>query len=118
MSADVTTETKDGITSESQCIGKVYDKTEFDRNDWTIEGEPSTRVVIDRPSTVELTCASVVNRIPEVLMAPAGYITTEMMPENIYKQESLDKYLFDMDEYLEAMSDNCDCHDDDCDCNK
>lgn len=118
MSAVVTTETKEGITIESQCIGKVYDKTEFDRNDWTIEGEPSTRVVIDRPSTVELTCASVVNRIPEVLMAPAGYITTEMMPENIYKQESLDKYLFDMDEYLEAMSGGCECHDDDCDCKK
>lgn len=51
-------------------------------------------------------------------MAPAGYITTEMMPENIYKQESLDKYLFDMDEYLEAMSGGCECHDDDCDCKK
>ena len=114
MSAVVTTETKEGVTIESQCIGKVYDKTEFDRNDWTIEGEPSTRVVIDRPSTVELTCASVVNRIPEVLMAPAGYITTELMPENLYKQQSLDKYLFDMEEYLSAMSacdDGCDCDD-------
>ena len=111
MSAVVTTETKEGIVIESQCIGKVYDKDEFDRNDWTIEGEPSTRVVIDRPNTVELTCASVVNRIPEVLMAPAGYFTTELMPENFYKQERLDKYLYE-------IVDDCGCEHDDCNCNK
>lgn len=98
MSAVVTTMTKEGIVLETECIGKVYDSTEFDCNDWTIEGEPNTRVVIERPATVELTCASVVNRIPEVLMAPAGYFTTEYMPENFYKQESLEKYIFDMEE--------------------
>lgn len=111
MSAVVTTTTKEGITIESECIGKVYDKTEFDCNDWTIEGEPNTRVVIERPSTVELTCATVVNRIPEVLTAPAGYFTTEYMPENFYKQESLDKYVMEYD----CCDDEC-CCDDHCDC--
>lgn len=111
MSAVVTTTTKEGITIESECIGKVYDKTEFDCNDWTIEGEPNTRVVIERPSTVELTCATVVNRIPEVLTAPAGYFTTEYMPENFYKQESLDKYVMEYD----CCDDKC-CCDDHCDC--
>lgn len=100
MSAVVTTTTKEGVVLETECIGKVYDSTEFDCNDWTIEGEPSTRVVIERPATVELTCATIVNRLPEVLMAPAGYFTTEYMPENFYKNESLENYLFDMD---------CDC---------
>ena len=107
MSAVVTTETKEGITLQTECIGKVYDKTDFDCNDWTIEGEPNTRVVIERPATVELTCATVVNRIPEVLSAPAGYFTTEFMPENIYKTESLDKYLLTVDECCEH--DHCDC---------
>ncbi len=106
MSAVVTTTTKEGIVLESECIGKVYDSNDFDCNDWTIEGEPNTRVVIERPATVELTCASVVNRIPEVLMAPAGYFTTEYMPENFYKQESLEKYLID----FEADEDDCGCH--------
>lgn len=115
MSAVVTTTTKEGIVIESECIGKVYDKTEFDCNDWTIEGEPNTRVVIERPATVELTCATVVNRIPEVLMAPAGYFTTEYMPENFYKNESLEKYLFDFDEC--DCDENCDCNDNhDCGC--
>ena len=106
MSAVVTTETKEGIIIESQCIGKVYDKDEFDCNDWTIEGEPSTRVVIERPSTVELTCASVINRIPEVLVAEPGYTTTENMPENFYKAFNLDKYI----EFIDCCDDEgCDC---------
>ncbi len=106
MSAVVTTTTKEGIVLETECIGKVYDSTEFDCNDWTIEGEPNTRVVIERPATVELTCATIVNRLPELLVAPAGYFTTEFMPENFYKQESLEKYLFE---------DDC-CCDDECCC--
>ena len=118
MSAVVTTETKEGIVFETECIGKVYDSTDFDCNDWTIEGEPNTRVVIERPSTVELTCATVVNRIPEVLAAPAGYFTTEYMPENFYKTESLEKYLMTYDDC--ECGDDHDCHEghDHCGCNK
>ena len=103
MSAVVTTTTKEGITIESECIGKVYDKDEFDCNDWTIEGEPSTRVVIERPSTVELTCATVVNRITEVLCAEPGYTTTDKMCENFYKAQNLDKY-------IEFVGCECDSH--------
>ena len=97
MSAEVTTYTKEGITIISQCIGKVYDKDEFDCNDWTIEGEPNTRVVIERPSTVELTCASVINRIVEVLCAESGYTTTDKMCENFYKVMPLNKYVEEID---------------------
>lgn len=109
MSAVVVTETKEGITLETECIGKVYDNTEFDCNDWTIEGEPNTRVVIERPATVELTCATIVNRIPDLMMAPAGYFTTEFMPENFYKTESLEKYVVDLDAC--CCEGECDCHD-------
>lgn len=98
MSAVVTTQTAEGIIIESECIGKVYSKDEFDCNDWTIEGEPKTRVIIERPSTVELTCATVVNRIPEVLEAPEGYFTTEKMAVNYYKSEPLQNYLFEFED--------------------
>ena len=87
MSAVVTTETEEGITLETECIGKVYDKTEFDCNDWTIEGEPSTRVVIERPQTVELTCATIVNRIPDVIASPSGFYTTEKMIKNEFRKK-------------------------------
>ena len=81
MSAVVTTETEEGIILETQCIGKVYSKEDFDKNEWTIEGEPNTTLVINRPSTVELTCATVVNRIPDVIKAEPGYVPTSRMGE-------------------------------------
>lgn len=39
MSAVVTTETEEGITIESECIGKVYSKEDYDKNEWTVYGE-------------------------------------------------------------------------------
>lgn len=92
MSAIVVTETEEGVTIESECIGKVYAKDEFDKNDWTIFGEPDTQVTINRPCTVELTCAAVVNRLPEVIKAPAGYVTTDKMITNKYKVNALNEY--------------------------
>ena len=81
MSAIVTTETEEGITLETQCIGKVYSGEDFDKNEWTIEGEPNTTLVINRPATVELTCATIVNRIPDVIKAEPGYVPTSRMGE-------------------------------------
>lgn len=81
MSAVVTTKTKEGITLETECIGKVYNKDEFDRNEWTVYGEPDTTLVIEKPNTVELTCATIVNRIPDVIKAEAGFVPTSRMGE-------------------------------------
>ena len=35
----------------------------------------------DRPSTVELTCATIVNRIPDVIASEPGFIPTSRMGE-------------------------------------
>ena len=51
MSAVVTTETQEGIIIESECIGKVYSETEFDRNEWTVYGEPNTTIVVEKPAS-------------------------------------------------------------------
>ena len=86
MSAVVTTETKEGITLETECIGKVYSKDEFDKNVWTVEGEPTTTITVEKPDTVELTCASIVNRIPDVIKAESGYVPTERFGELTFKK--------------------------------
>ncbi len=93
MSAVVTTETKEGIILETECIGKVYSKEDFDKNEWTIEGEPTTTIVVERPATVELTCASIVNRLPDVINAKAGYVPTEEISELNYKVKPLNEYV-------------------------
>ncbi len=93
MSAVVTTTTKEGIIIESECIGKVYAPDEYDKNVWTVEGEPTTTITVEKPATVELTCATVVNRIPDVINAEAGYITTEKFGELNFKVKPLNEYV-------------------------
>ena len=87
------TDTKEVITIESECIGKVYAEYEFDKNEWTICGEPDTTIVVARPCTVELTCASIVNRIPDVINAEAGYVPTAQMPDLEYRIKPLNEYV-------------------------
>lgn len=93
MSAVVTTVTHQGPVIVTECIGKVYAEDEVDHNDWVIKGEPKTEVNIACPATVELTCATVVNRIPELLQAPAGFHTTEKMAPAQYRTYPLHYYV-------------------------
>ena len=93
MSAVVITETEEGVTLETECVGKVYAPEEFDRNDWTLYGEPDTQVIINCPATVDLTCATIVNRIPDLINAAPGYVTTDLMPVNSYRVKPLEAYL-------------------------
>lgn len=86
MSAVVTTTTKEGITLETQCIGKVYSEEDCDKNEWTVFGEPDTSLVITRPDTVRLTCSAIVNRIPDVINAKPGFVPTSKMGELKYQK--------------------------------
>ena len=66
---------------------------EFDKNIWTVEGEPTTTITVERPATVELTCATIVNRIPDVINAEPGYVTTEKIGELNHKIKPLNEYV-------------------------
>ena len=93
MSAVVTTETEEGIVIETECIGKVYSKEDYDKNEWTVYGEPNTTITVARPATVELTCATIVNRIPDVIDAEPGYVTTDKFGELNFKVKNLNEYV-------------------------
>ena len=76
-----TFETKEGIDIVTECIGAVFAEDEFDVNDWRIEGEPNMRFVMERPATVEMTCACAVNRLQDIIDAEPGYVTSEKMAD-------------------------------------
>ncbi len=93
MTAIVTTETEEGITLETECVGKIYNKNEFDKNEWTLIGEPETTAIVNKPATVELTCATLVNRIPQLIDAPAGYVSTDKFPYNEFILKNMNEYV-------------------------
>ena len=92
MGAICTTETEEGITIEAECIGIVYDEDDEDVYTSVTYGIPDTDIVVKKPDTVEMTCATIVNRIPDVINAPAGYVATSQMPTLKYRAGSLEKY--------------------------
>lgn len=78
-------ETTNGIGLTLKMTGKVYGPGESDSNEWTVVGEPSLNLVNTELPTHLTTCATLVNRLPDVIAALPGYLTPHMLLRLTYR---------------------------------
>jgi 4-hydroxy-tetrahydrodipicolinate reductase len=93
-----TVKTDQGITLTFEMTGRLYAPDESDINDWTVEGEPPLRLINPAVPTGVTTVTQLVNRIPDVINAPPGFITMEQLPKLRYRAHPLGLYV---DDYYE-----------------
>ena len=70
-----------GLAGSSHRIDRI--------EDWSLRGEPDTQIKMAKPASIEVTCATVVNRLPDVLSAPPGFFTTDKLPPVRYQSGPL-----------------------------
>jgi 4-hydroxy-tetrahydrodipicolinate reductase len=85
----------EGITLTFEMTGRLYLEGEADVNDWIVTGEPELRLANPAVPTHMTTCTQLVNRIPDVINAPPGFITIEKLPRPRYRTHPLGLYLDD-----------------------
>lgn len=76
--SEVTTVCENGVTITHSLEGLLFSSEEDkEMTSWKIEGEPSFEMICNNPATPEITCASAVNRIMQVInSSEKGYIPT------------------------------------------
>jgi hypothetical protein len=90
-----TVRTNEGITLTFEMTGRLYLEGEADINDWTVTGEPELHLSNPAVPTGTTTVTQLVNRIPDVINAPPGFITIEKLPRPRYRTYPLGAYLDD-----------------------
>ena len=78
-----------------EMTGRLYHEGEADVNDWTVTGEPELHLSNPAVPTGMTTVTQLVNRIPDVINAPPGFITVEKLPRLRYRAFPLGVYLDD-----------------------
>ncbi|GGZ36735.1 dihydrodipicolinate reductase [Streptomyces inusitatus] len=79
-----TLETEEGVTLSVSSRGSVYEEHERDFNEWNLtdsSGRPTLHLRDSDLDTAHTTCATLVNRIPDVIAARPGIVTVDKLPQ-------------------------------------
>src|SRR5262249_28020791 len=90
-----TVRTQEGIMLTFEMTGRLYMEGEADIHDWPVTGEPEWHLSNPAVPTGVTTVTQLVNRIPDVINAPPGFITIEKLPRPRYRTHPLGMYLGD-----------------------
>jgi hypothetical protein len=87
MEVTVTTQTKEGVSIVSRLIGKIYEPDEKGINEWGFKGEPQgVKFTMTDFPTPQMTNTASISRIPQIIAAPPGYVTTDHFEITRYYQ--------------------------------
>jgi 4-hydroxy-tetrahydrodipicolinate reductase len=89
--------TVQGVTLTMEATGALYQPGEADTTEWEVRGEPEV-LQLSTPAvpTRITTCTQMVNRIPDVIAAPPGFVTVDQLPPLRYRAFPLPLYLPDV----------------------
>jgi 4-hydroxy-tetrahydrodipicolinate reductase len=73
-------ETDVGIEVRIEAQFRLLRESERESIEWLIEGDPPVQMSIDPPSSHLTTATQLVNRLPDVVEAPSGYVTLDQLP--------------------------------------
>lgn len=79
-----TLHTTEGVTLSISSQGSVYGEGERDYNEWSLadsSGLPTLHLRNSDLNTAHTTCATLVNRIPDVIDAKPGIVTVDRLPQ-------------------------------------
>jgi hypothetical protein len=86
-------QTEEGAVFTFEMSGRVYAAGDGDINEWQIKGEPDLVLSNGNVPTQITTCTQLVNRIPDVIAADAGFVTVEKLPRLRYRAFPFHTYL-------------------------
>jgi hypothetical protein len=89
----IISETEEGVPIEFFVGGKIYEDGDYDWVKWEIEGDPGYHLTLKNPATPQATCATPINRIPDVINAEPGFRVATSLPIHTYKSGSLEQYV-------------------------
>ena len=81
--------TREGIRLTVNFVSKMSEKGDTDYNRWEIKGNPNINIITEHMQGEITTGSSVVNRIPDVINAPAGVISASEMEPPFFKYGNL-----------------------------
>lgn len=93
MKAMAKTETEEGITIETESVGKSYYPGEVDTNNWVVYGDADIFVSNQHIKNAEMICALMVSRVVDSINGEPGFVTSNNFGPAQYYLKPLNEYV-------------------------
>lgn len=93
LTAITVLESAEGVVLSAQFMSKLQEEHDSSFMEWKIAGKPNLSVFVKDRHDLEATSATVVNRIPDVIKATPGFVTTAELPPLRYLSQTIGSYV-------------------------